>query len=280
MRTLDWIVARNTAAGRGIHDDDEARRQGFPGALVPGNVHVVLAGAVLTERFGSAWHERGVLSHRWRKPVYDGERVRVELDERPPGPGDESSVDFRLVKQDGTVCTSGYAGVARPGARPVPPWEREEAAAPPEVGDYDPLPTDPIGHSYGSRTTVPDARWNEHVLAGFDPNPWYVDASPWGGPVVPAFGVLGNTNWIANRQTPSVVFGEMRNGMNAALDLVMLRPVHLGEPIEHRASLVAKGTRGDLAVRTVHIDVLDRAGDTVAVARWTIKWRTARPLAR
>src|SRR5207249_1691499 len=126
-RSATWRTARNRVRGAqgSIHDDDAARRLGFAGGLVGGNVHMVFVTQALVERFGAPWYERGALRFTWARPVFDGEEVRVELD------GDA----FSLVKRDGTVACAGRADLAG-----TAPWERPGAEAPSPVGEYDPLP--------------------------------------------------------------------------------------------------------------------------------------------
>jgi len=83
-----------------IHDDEVARKFGFTGALVPG----VEVFAYATQPFVAAWGEefltRGEIGARFRKPVYDGEDVRVE-----PGADDA----FSLLGPDGGLRADGSA---------------------------------------------------------------------------------------------------------------------------------------------------------------------------
>jgi acyl dehydratase len=75
------VRARNLApdSDNKIHDDDVARRFGFTGALVPG----VEVFAYATQPFAAEWGEeflrRGRLEIQFRKPVYDGEDVTVDV---------------------------------------------------------------------------------------------------------------------------------------------------------------------------------------------------------
>ena len=73
------VKARNTSASseNKIHDDEVARRYGFPGGLVPGVTVYAYMTHPLAEAFGAAWLERGTASVRFVKPVLDGEEVTV-----------------------------------------------------------------------------------------------------------------------------------------------------------------------------------------------------------
>jgi acyl dehydratase len=72
------VTARNTFnVENRIHDDEEARRHGFRGALVPGvRVYAYLT-RPLVEALGPPWLQRGTAALRLREPVLDGEEVVV-----------------------------------------------------------------------------------------------------------------------------------------------------------------------------------------------------------
>lgn len=75
------VVARNIdpTADNAIHDDDVAQRFGFAGALVPGVELVALATSALVAVWGQQWLTGGRVDLRFRRPVYDGEQLLVEL---------------------------------------------------------------------------------------------------------------------------------------------------------------------------------------------------------
>ena len=75
-----YRVIANNASSTGenkIHDDETARRYGFPGALVPGVIVYAYMTQPLAAAFGSAWLTRGTASVRFVKPVLHGEEVTV-----------------------------------------------------------------------------------------------------------------------------------------------------------------------------------------------------------
>ena len=122
------VTARNaaTASENRIHDDAVARQHGFAGGLVPG---VTLYGYMtrpVVDRFGPSWLERGQMSVRLHKPVYDGQLVEVRAEEA----GHE--LELSLVNAEGVVCASGRARVPDP-----------TAAVRPEPGGY---PVAPVPH--------------------------------------------------------------------------------------------------------------------------------------
>lgn len=82
------VTARNTSTGseNKIHDDQEARRYGFAGGLVPGVTVYAYLTQPLGAALGTAWLDRGSASVRFVKPIFDGEDVTVagEITERGP----------------------------------------------------------------------------------------------------------------------------------------------------------------------------------------------------
>ena len=274
--TGEWVVARNVLSrvgGASIHDDDAARRLGFPGGLVPSNVQVVLVVRELVRLHGPRWYERGVLEHNWTAPVYAGEEVRVVID------GD----DFRLEKGDGTVCAAGVAALAGgddgdDGDDLAAPWERPGAPAALDVGDYDPLPGEQPGHRYPDSEVSITAGAVERGLGGYDDNPWYRHHSHWGPPIVPTVAqlALGGPSSPPVDRMPRATWEEMRSGMNATSVILHTGPVFVGRTYAREAFLVEKGTRGRHCFRTIETTWCD--GDrVVSRSRWKIKWITTRP---
>jgi acyl dehydratase len=98
------VTARNwaTASENKIHDDDVARRFGFSGGLVPGVAVFAYMIRPCLERWDSTWLERGWLDARFVAPVYDGETVTVELDDRG---------ELSVLNQSGQSCATGNAGL-------------------------------------------------------------------------------------------------------------------------------------------------------------------------
>lgn len=98
------VTAQNwaTESENKIHDDDVARRYGFSGGLVPGVAVFAYMTRPCLERWDSTWLKRGWLSARFVAPVYDGETVTVELDDRGK---------LCVLNQSGQACATGNAGL-------------------------------------------------------------------------------------------------------------------------------------------------------------------------
>ena len=68
-----------------IHSDEIAQRLGFRGALVPGVTVYGYLVHPLVAAFGNDWLAHSVADVRLLKPTYDGEQVRVEIEETDEG---------------------------------------------------------------------------------------------------------------------------------------------------------------------------------------------------
>lgn len=112
-----------------IHDDAVAQRFGFKGALVPGVTVFAYMAHQPVARWGRAWLEGGAAECRFRKPVYDGEMVRVTA----ASEGDGLALE---VESGGEHCAEGHASMPAPREAPaidslpsgMPPAERPKAS--------------------------------------------------------------------------------------------------------------------------------------------------------
>jgi hypothetical protein len=106
------VLAHNTAtqSDNKIHDDEVARRFGFTGGLVPGvDVYAYLT-HLPASTWGLEWLERGTMRGRFHTPVYEGDRVTVEVtshDESDDGP----VVALELRSSSGDLCAVGEASL-------------------------------------------------------------------------------------------------------------------------------------------------------------------------
>lgn len=100
-----------------IHDDTVAQKLGFSGGLVPGVEVFAYASHLPLERWGQAFLERGVMSAKFGKPVYDGRMATASAVETADG-----SLELR-VESEGVECATGTARL--PVATAAPPREAE-----------------------------------------------------------------------------------------------------------------------------------------------------------
>jgi acyl dehydratase len=109
------VTARNyaTASDNRIHSDDVAALYGFTGGLVPGVGNYAYLTRPVVEALGREWLERGAMTAKFLKPVYDGETVCV----RGKVTGiDPLSISLELFNPAGTLCA-----VAQASLPPSPP---------------------------------------------------------------------------------------------------------------------------------------------------------------
>ena len=78
-----FVQAENFASDseNQIHSDEVAQRYGFQAALVPGVTVYGYLTTPLVQRFGHEWLSHSVAEVRLIKPTYDGDRVRIEMDD-------------------------------------------------------------------------------------------------------------------------------------------------------------------------------------------------------
>lgn len=106
-----------------IHDDTIAKKLGFTGGLVPGVEVFAYAAHLPVEAWGKAFLERGVMSCRFGKPVYDGRRAVASAVEAAGG------LDLK-VESEGELCATGHAELPA-NAAPLPILASYPTAVPP-----------------------------------------------------------------------------------------------------------------------------------------------------
>jgi hypothetical protein len=104
------VIAKNYGADHAnrIHSDEGAAKYGFAGALVPGvGLYAYLTRPVV-DALGREWLERGAMSAKFIKPVYDGERVQA----RATVTGDNPiELKMELFNPAGELCAVGSAAL-------------------------------------------------------------------------------------------------------------------------------------------------------------------------
>src|SRR5207248_4919451 len=112
-----------TASENKIHDDTVARRHGFAGGLVPGITVLGYLTHPVVEAWGRPWLERGTMSARFRRPIYDGEAVEVTATF-----GDDDRAEVEAHNSAGEVCAVATASL--PGSQASPPSLEDYPEAP------------------------------------------------------------------------------------------------------------------------------------------------------
>lgn len=107
---LSQVIAKNYGADHAnrIHSDEGAAKYGFAGALVPGvGLYAYLTRPVV-DALGLDWLERGAMSAKFIKPVYDGEKI---LAQATVAGVDPVELKLELFNPSGDVCTAGSASL-------------------------------------------------------------------------------------------------------------------------------------------------------------------------
>lgn len=102
------ITAHNYGAvhANRIHSDAGAAEYGFAGALVPGVALYAYLTRPVAALLGPRWLERGTMSAKFLKPVYDGDVVQARGIVTGVAP---IAFDLQLINAAGTLCTAGSA---------------------------------------------------------------------------------------------------------------------------------------------------------------------------
>lgn len=110
-----------------IHEASVAKQYGFRGGLVPGVTDYAYMTRPALDAFDSEWLERGTMSARFNKPIYDGEMVTARATAI-----DGSTLDLAALNEQGEICAPGSAAlpVSTPSAPVIDDFPWRELPAP------------------------------------------------------------------------------------------------------------------------------------------------------
>jgi hypothetical protein len=102
------VTAKNYGADHAnrIHSDEGAAQYGFAGALVPGVGLYAYLTRPVADALGREWLERGAMSAKFIKPVYDGDKVRARA---IVVNNDPIELGLELLNPSTEVCAIGSA---------------------------------------------------------------------------------------------------------------------------------------------------------------------------
>jgi acyl dehydratase len=101
-----------------IHSDDVARDYGFAGGLVPGIAVYGYMTHPMVRRFGDRWLNSGYMNSKFVKPVYNGDKIRIESQRTEKG---ENAFEIKVFNAGNSLCAVGLAGIAAEGDTPPQP---------------------------------------------------------------------------------------------------------------------------------------------------------------
>ncbi len=110
------IGAINSASAStgSIHDDEKAREMGYRGGLVPGVTIMGYMSRLMHENFPSGWLAGSTFHGLIRRPVYEGDEVRVEGSVSAPDEEGRVAVEIRVLDPTGGVCATATATCRAP----------------------------------------------------------------------------------------------------------------------------------------------------------------------
>ncbi|MDD5288560.1 MAG: hypothetical protein PHY28_05555 [Dehalococcoidales bacterium] len=222
-----------------IHDDDAAKKYGFQGGFVGGTTLDGVALESISASFGHLWYNGGVYSVRHKTPTYEGE-VRAVWEETKPDPADMRKIAFHIETKDGKQAAPGWAAIAKPGTRPVPPWERNPVKH--QTVGTDALPEIKIGLSREPfEAHLPLSEAITELDRDGNTNWWFRVASPWGSPIILPSIIrdMMYQGFILNQPNP-IRSPRFRIPMDTGTDFVMYEPMFIDHKYIMKASIYDK----------------------------------------
>jgi hypothetical protein len=175
---LYCVRAVNTApdSENQIHDDRVAAQYGFRGGLVPGITVYGYMTAPIVEH-APEWLEHGSMAVRFLEPLYDGEAVTVRA-----VLVDDGSIRVSAEREDGAVCATAVASVARSTSpQPLPYPEKPLPQERPVPARHNLLSGTLLGTVVEKIDTAEPQRLlrfsNEILMRNFKLGPWIHAAS-------------------------------------------------------------------------------------------------------
>jgi hypothetical protein len=165
-----------------IHDPENAKKLGFRGAAVGGNVHLDLFAPLLTQAYGRAWFERGALSVYFQNVIVSGEQVQAVV-ERPDPPGAQTRIRARKADDPALVVCEGTASLGDYSRSEL----RTRNLKTCDDSHLRLLKGVKVGAVLGPPAVfvATKAAQDAQIAGGSlsEPMEWYQGGSPWGGPI-------------------------------------------------------------------------------------------------
>lgn len=164
-----------------IHDPEHAKKLGFRGAAVGGNLHLDIFAPLLVETYGKEWFETGALSLYFLNIVISGEPVQAVV-ERPPSKGAQTKIYARRADDHDFKVCEGTASLGKHeqselNTRNLRTCDNCQLRLLKGVFPGKILGSAQMSVSKKSQVAQLDSgSINE-------PMDWYRDKSPWGGPI-------------------------------------------------------------------------------------------------
>ncbi|MCA8898855.1 MAG: hypothetical protein KDA39_09015 [Hyphomonas sp.] len=269
LRAPAQMLQEQTYDGhKSLHDDAQAEKLGIKAGPIEGPTHFSQFVPILADLWGDDWFERGCFSSHFLNMVFEGEKVRVEVDK--PAPGARRTL-CRAFKEDGTPVLEASASIG-PDHGETLLEGRMKALRP--AGELVILADMKVGMTGAAEEAVsmgPDQHMGnlypfslaDKLKVITEPMAVYADASagPWGKPIVPLemVSVLGNYSSRKAKfpvKQPSI-------GLFADLEIRMVNgPLLVGETYVLRREVVALAQSRRAENYWIRTKFFDEAGTT------------------
>ncbi|HXQ17640.1 MAG TPA: hypothetical protein VN814_23735 [Caulobacteraceae bacterium] len=164
-----------------IHDAEQAKRLGFRGSAVGGNLHLDLFAPLLVQTYGQEWFERGALSLYFLNIVVSGEPVQAVVG-RPSAAGAQTRVFARRADEHAFRVCEGTASLGDHSRSELALRDRRSS----DGAGLRLLNGVKRGQPLGRvQMTARRADQDAAIASGAnnEPLPWYQGPSPWGPPI-------------------------------------------------------------------------------------------------
>lgn len=242
---VNMLTEQKYGGHKSLHDDGEAARLGIKAGPIEGPTHFQQFVPLLAEVWGKAWFERGCFSCHFLNMVFEGEKVRAEIDR--PEPGSDRTM-ARAFKEDGLQVLEASATLGPDHGETLLEARMKKLRPAGELVILSDMKVGMTGATEERVRMGPDQHMGdlypfslaEKLKFITENDPAYADAaaSPWGRPVIPLemVSVLGNYSSHQAKfpvKHPSI-------GLFADLEIRMIDgPLFVGEEYLLRREVVA-----------------------------------------
>lgn len=267
---VNMLTEQKYGGHKSLHDDAEAARLGIKAGPIEGPTHFQQFVPLLAEVWGKDWFERGCFSCHFLNMVFDGEKVRAEVDR--PAPGATRTL-ARAFKEDGTPVLEASASLG-PDHGETLLEGRMNALRP--ANDLVILADMRVGLAGAAEERVvmgPDQHMGDlypfslaeklNVITENDPMYSDATASAWGNPVIPLEMVSVLANYTANTARFPVKHPSI--GLFADLEIRMIEgPLLVGEEYVLRREVVALSESRRVENYWIRTRIFDASGQKQA----------------
>ena len=263
-----------------IHDAEHAKRLGFRGSAVGGNLHLDLFAPLLMRTYGQEWFEHGALSLYFLNIVVSGESVQAVV-EPPPAPGAQARIYARRADDPGFRVCEGTASLGDHSRSELALRDRRTC----DEAGLRMLKGVKPGQRLGRvQMTAHRADQDRAIAAGtnHEPMPWYQGPSPWGPPIASVgstaalmFRLLVGDGETHHHERISPYVGDA-SGMFGAFEIAYEnRPVLLDRPYWVEGAVLDVGESPKTEYRWWDATASDEGGRVVARMRHLLRFLKA-----